>query len=325
MIEIDLKDRKILYELDFNSRQSFSKIGKKVGLHKNVVAYRIRRLKKLGIIRYFYTVIDSFKLGYNCFRIYIVLRHTTPQIRKEIIDYFVNNKYTWWVGSFEGTYDIAVVMWVKELNDFHNFWEDTLKKYRHYFRRNIFCNYVQLQLFRNSFIVNKFNKLDREKSKITGGREKVETDELDFKILDLLAKDARIKTIEIAKKLNSTVDTINSRIKRLIKSNVIQGFRVSINYSKLDFQFYKVNINLSNYSDRKRIINYIKYDPHLVMIDKSVGYYDLELDLWVKNLDGFRKIMDDLTSKFPDSIENYTYVHDPILHKMLYLPEKPSN
>jgi hypothetical protein len=58
------------------------------------------------------------------------------------------------------------------------------------------------------------------------------------------------------------------------------------------------------------------------MIDKSIGYYDLELDLWVINLDGFRDIMDDLTSKFPDSIENYTYVHDPILHKMLYLPEK---
>ena len=29
MVDIDLKDRKILYELDINSRQPFSKIGKK--------------------------------------------------------------------------------------------------------------------------------------------------------------------------------------------------------------------------------------------------------------------------------------------------------
>jgi hypothetical protein len=57
------------------------------------------------------------------------------------------------------------------------------------------------------------------------------------------------------------------------------------------------------------------------MIDKSIGYYDLELDLWVKNLDHFHEIMDDLSTKFPESIENYSYVHDPILHKMLYLPE----
>ena len=65
MEKIDVKDRKILYELDFDSRQPFSKIGKKVGLHKNVVIYRIKRLQERGIIRNFYTVIDSFKLGYQ--------------------------------------------------------------------------------------------------------------------------------------------------------------------------------------------------------------------------------------------------------------------
>ena len=58
MLKLDLKERKILYELDNNSRQSFTKIGKKVGLHKNVVAYRIKRMKKIGVIRFFYTVID---------------------------------------------------------------------------------------------------------------------------------------------------------------------------------------------------------------------------------------------------------------------------
>ncbi len=322
MDKINLKDRKILYELDNDSRQSFTKIGKKVGLHKNVVAYRIKRMKKNGIIRFFYTVIDSFKLGYNCFRFYIVFRNTTPDIRKEIINYFVNNQFTWWVGTFQGNYDLAVVMWVKELNDFHNFWNETLKKYRHYFQNQIFCNYVQLYLFRNSFIIDKYDKKDRENWQITGGKEKKETDEFDYKILKLLAKNARIPTKEIAKRLKTTIDTVNSRIKRLIKLDIIQGFRVSIDYSKLGFQFYKVNINLNNYNDRDRIISYIKYNSHLVMIDKSIGYYDLELDLWVKNLNQFQEIMDDLIMKFPNSIENYIYVHDPVLHKMLYLPEK---
>ena len=36
MIKIDLKDRKILYQLDINSRQPYSKIGKKVGLPKKM-------------------------------------------------------------------------------------------------------------------------------------------------------------------------------------------------------------------------------------------------------------------------------------------------
>ena len=43
MVDLDLKDRKILYELDLNCRQSNAQIGKKVGLSRKVVDYRIKR------------------------------------------------------------------------------------------------------------------------------------------------------------------------------------------------------------------------------------------------------------------------------------------
>ena len=50
MFKIDVKDRKILYQLDLNSRQSLTTIGSKVRLSKTVVQYRINRLVKNGII-----------------------------------------------------------------------------------------------------------------------------------------------------------------------------------------------------------------------------------------------------------------------------------
>ena len=64
MGKIDLKDRKILYCLDLNSRSTLGDIGKKVDLSKNVVAYRIKRLMQMGIIRNFFTVINPFKFGF---------------------------------------------------------------------------------------------------------------------------------------------------------------------------------------------------------------------------------------------------------------------
>jgi len=51
MVKIDLKDRKILYQLDLNSRQSLTQIGKNVGLKKDVVSYRIKRLQDEGVIK----------------------------------------------------------------------------------------------------------------------------------------------------------------------------------------------------------------------------------------------------------------------------------
>ena len=55
MFDIDVKDRKILYQLDLNSRQSLNTIGSNVRLTKTVVQYRIDRLVKTGIIKNFYT------------------------------------------------------------------------------------------------------------------------------------------------------------------------------------------------------------------------------------------------------------------------------
>ena len=42
MVKIEIKDKKILYQLDVNSRQSFSQIGRKVGISKATVGYRVK-------------------------------------------------------------------------------------------------------------------------------------------------------------------------------------------------------------------------------------------------------------------------------------------
>ena len=69
MHKVDLKDRKILYQLDLDCRQSNTQIGKKVGLKKDVVGYRIKKLQEEGVIRNYYAEIDTFRLGYNVFRV----------------------------------------------------------------------------------------------------------------------------------------------------------------------------------------------------------------------------------------------------------------
>ena len=58
------------------------------------------------------------------------------------------------------------------------------------------------------------------------------------------------------------------------------------------------------------------------MIDKAIGYYDLELDFLLNDLNQLRTIMDDLSEKFPESLNSYNFVNDPIKHKMVYLPKE---
>ena len=133
-MNIDVKDRKILYQLDLNSRQSLKTIGSNVRLTKNVVQYRIDRLVKDGIIKNFYTSIDFYKLGYINLGIYVNYQYYTPEIEKDIIQYFVNSEHAWFIANIQGKFDLIVLFSVSNMNQFFSFWKNTLTKYRFYFQ-----------------------------------------------------------------------------------------------------------------------------------------------------------------------------------------------
>lgn len=323
MVKLDLKDKKILYQLDINSRQSFSQIGKKVGLSKAVVDYRVKRLEEQGIIKNYYTLIDSFKLGYEVLRFYIIYQYTTSDIEKEIIDYFVNSKHTWVVYSIQGWFDLDVIIWIKDRNEFYNFWKEMLNNYGDYFQNQILSYYIKAHSFRPSYLLSDvYDKAEREKVVITGGGKKVDIDDLDFRILRLIAPNARISITEIARKLNKSIDVVKYRLKKLLKLDVIQGFRANIDTAKLGYQYFKVDIYLREYKQRKEIINYIKLNPHLMCINSTTGLSDLELEFHLENLPHLSYIMRDITNKFPNAVRNYKYSNAKKVHKLVWMPQE---
>ena len=78
---LDLKDRKLLAELDFNARAANSKLAKKVLLTKKGIEYRIKQLEKRGIIRGYYPIINFRKLGFFYCRIFVKLQYVNEKIK----------------------------------------------------------------------------------------------------------------------------------------------------------------------------------------------------------------------------------------------------
>ena len=119
MEKVDVKDKKILYHLDLDSRQSFSQLGKKVGLHKDVVVYRVKKLQEKGIIQHFWTEVSSSKLGYSNVKFYLNYQNITPEIKQEIIEYLVQSPYLAVVASCEGQYDLVVISSINNVAHFY--------------------------------------------------------------------------------------------------------------------------------------------------------------------------------------------------------------
>jgi len=318
MTKIDLKDRKILYHLDLDSRQPLSRIGKKVGLPKSVVSYRINRLKEQGVIKNFYTVIDLHKLGFNILRFYFNYQYLTPGIKKEIIDYFKKFKYSGIIHSVEGSYDLVTYMYVKNLNEFCSDWEKILTRYRDYFENQKLSIYYMENMYNSACLLEE--KTPRKRVDAHEGKKIVDVDEIDLKILKFLSPNARIPAADIAKKLNVSTVTIANRIKSLIDKKVIQWFRIDIDFTKLGYRWYKVDITLKDLKKTKQIISYLENNPNFIGVDRTLGYADLEIEFYLENISDIHKIMEDLSNKFLDTIRNYTYVYVIKTHKYEYLP-----
>jgi len=305
MEKIDLKDRKILYELDKDSRQSFRSIGRKVGLSKDVVASRVKKLQENGVIIRFYARYDTLQLGLNLLRFYFKFQYLTPDIKKEIINHFMNNNYVKNLFSTEGSYDLGVLINVKKISDIYPFWRKTLEKYGDYFSEHIFSVYMGELIYDRSFLLDETEKPNRAPMSINLGD--IKLDDLDLEILKILVSDARTPTLEIAKKLNLNVTTIHSRIKKLVDSKVILGFTVELDLDKIGYQLWKIDFYLSEYTKSNQIIKYIEKNPHLLFVDHTIGYADLEIEIHVKNINQLHTFIEDLQSKFPKIIRKYSY------------------
>jgi len=320
MENLDIKNKQILYELDLNARQSCSSIGKKINLHRNVVEYRINRLIETGIIKNFYTIVDTSKLGYISLRCYLKFQNTNPEIEQRIIRDFVANKYTFWVSSIDGLYDLSFIIMVNNLVEFHEFWKHILKKYHPYFQDQIFSIYVKLLHYPISYLTNQTE--NRRTSEIIGGGIPVPIDDIEFKILQILSTNARKPLTEIARQLKTTSMVINHRIKKMKKLGIIQGFRVNIDYTLFGYKHFKVDVYLTNYEKINEIVNYITSNPHLIYIDYTAGLSDLELEFHLQDTNELNKIMKEIVLAFPNTIKNYRYFIFSKIHKICYMPKE---
>jgi DNA-binding Lrp family transcriptional regulator len=298
-------------------------IGKKVGLSKELVRYRINRLENEGVIQKYITRINYAALGYGAFRFYYSLQFATPDIKNEIIDFFVQSKQTVGIFEFEGIFDLQVGIFSKfheSLEKLITFYEEIQRKYRDYIDEQIGTLLSYIEMFDCSFLLDEKERGPKQAPVII--KPLVKVDDFDKDILRILISNGRIPTVDIAKKLNSTVTTIKTRMDKLKKGNIIQKFTIIIDWEKIGYQSYIVEINLKNYNKKYEIMEYVRHNPNLWFIMSSIGHsIDLEFEFLLENITQLHEIIKDLSTNFPDSIKNFRYFILKKIHKMGSIPE----
>ena len=275
-----------------------------------------------GIIKNFWTAVNTFKLGYHIFRLYIKFQYVNSDIKNKIINHFVKYKNSCAVVTLKGKIDFDALIWVDDIYEFYRFWSNTLDQYEEYFENYFFSIYIEVHHYKKDYLLPENDDIGNRKLYVTSSAGKpVKIDELDYKLLNEIVINARAPLIDLAKKLNCSSQTIQYRLKNLIKLHVIDAFRINIDYSKLGLQHYRIDIYLKDHKQSGAIIDYLKTKPYFIELNVAMGWCDIEPEFVFKSIDELNEEMDSINSKFPNSIKNYSYWLALQMHKFRLLPE----
>ena len=133
--------------------------------------------------------------------------------------------------------------------------------------------------------------------------------------------DARISTIDIAKKVDLSSQNTQYRINKLREKNLIQAFRVNIDVTKINLSHFKVDIFLNQPSKRKMLWDELKALPNVIFINTSVGYADIEIEIIVRSSDDIIEFMDEIMSKYENLIKKYNFYTGNKIYKIRCLPD----
>ncbi len=306
MLDLDLKDWGILFALDLDSRQSFQSIGKKVGLSKEVVNYRVKKLLDNGAIKNFFVRIDSSRLGIVVFRTFLRLYNLSPEKEKELVDFIVSNEKVGWCVCVDGNWDLNFIYWADDINEFSGFWRGFLSKYGDFVEDkwiSVFDRYIE---FPKLFLL-RGKKAEKIPSFASGRNKKTEPDQKDLLVLSALSNNARTPTLDIAKKTGLSAKAVAVRIKKLKKDGVILGFGIGLGLEKIGFEYFKLHLRFKRF-DRKRfheLLEFAKFHPNIIFTNELIGGDDLEFDIYIENTEKYHALLNEIRYKFSDLIKDF--------------------
>ncbi|MBI4453967.1 Lrp/AsnC family transcriptional regulator [Candidatus Woesearchaeota archaeon] len=132
-------------------------------------------------------------------------------------------------------------------------------------------------------------------------------DAKDRKIIFELAKDARIPIKALAKNIGVSREGTKYRIERLIKHNILQGFTLSLNLSKLGLRWHYVLLQLQNYTKEfeEKLTSFVSASKNIIKATKYTGNYDVVLEVCSYSLIEFDNVLREIRNTCSDHLRDY--------------------
>jgi len=315
-------DSDLIYLNAENSRMSLKNLATNLKKSSQRLKYSLSVLEKENILLNPYCIFDYSYFGLILFRVYFKGGYIHDREKEIVIKELSENVFVTSVYELTGEFDFVVEFaspnpskFNKELKKISST-NSMLKDYK------IILNLVTY-IYPRNYITKNQNLIAMNNEKIIGGdREREIFNKNEKIVIKNLIIDPRIKIMDLAKKSELNVKTVKGILKSLMKKNIIKGFKYDVNTNKLGISKSRLFLKLHNLvMDREsELMKYMLNTKEIVQVNKTVGDWDIEVDIESLDKNKIRYITMQIRELFVDLVERFNIIEFYKYYKRSYLP-----
>ncbi len=322
MENINNIDRKILFELDFNSAAPLSLIAKRLKISRQSLSHRIFVLQNKGVLGSSIGIFDSAVVGFFWYRIIFKLINADKKQKTDFFSYLKTNKNTLWVGELGGDADCIANFAAKNTSEFNLIYEDLIFKFGKIIKELVVLPYVDVyDLNRAYFCPTVSGRQEFYHSMKLN--ENLILDKINKDIIKEYCKGKISSNVKVGYSLNVSDNTIRNRVKEMKKNNFLLGFRQFVNPSRYGYvvNFLFLELNNCDEISEKKLYDYARNNKNVIYITKHIGKWRIGLEIETTSTYEFYSIFSEIKSVFKDIITDFDHFLLIKDHKIRYFPE----
>jgi len=136
-------------------------------------------------------------------------------------------------------------------------------------------------------------------------------DKIDEQIIQIMAKNGRIKLSDLAKKINLSISPCQARLKKLEDKKYILGYHARVNYEqmrKAHIAFVQVSLSDTRASALEKFNMEVSKLESVEQCHMIAGNFDYLLKVRTKNISEYRVLLSEKISALPNVSSTSTFV-----------------
>lgn len=316
-------DNSLVYLRSENARMNLKELSQHLRKSPQLVKYNTAMLEKEGILHDPHCIFDYSYFGLILFRVYFKGVYISEQDKVKIVGELRENPYVLAIYELTGEFDLSVEFASPNPSRFNKEFKKIisanplLKEYKiilnlvtHIYPRHYLTKSLELQMLNGQKIIG-------------GDREKEEFTPHEMALLKVLLLNPTIRYTRLAKEAGLNVKTAKSVLHNLVKRHVVKGYKYLIDKNKVEISKSRLFLKLHNLSLEREsaLMDYLLTTKEVVQAHKTVGDWDMEMDLEALEKSRIRYAITKLREEFSDLIANFNLIEVYDYYKRTYLPE----